>query len=205
MKTTKALLVAAVALAAVTAYTSSAQAQQDVTVNSTVTVQNALELTVAEHLNFGTVVAAGGAGVTSTLAVHPLTNLLTPTNNTPSLFAVIDSADAQAAHITVENAAPGAVLTIEIDTPTPLSYTDPLTSVVTSFNLTGFSTSWNGAPPVTRTPLASWTQTVDALLAVNQLNIGATLSTIAGTTYPIGTDPAVPQVYTGTFDVSFQY
>lgn len=202
MKTTKTFLVAAVALAAVTAYTSSAQAQTEA-VTSTITVQNALALTVVENLNFGMVVAAGDTAAVSTLAIHPGTNALTPANNAPSLFSVIDNADAQAAIITVENGAPSAVLTVEIDNVTDLTYIDPVDGAVT-FEITAFSTIWNGlGAPVVRAEAAPWTQIYDGLLPANQLNIGATLSTVAGEVYPVG--DGTPHVYTGSFDVSFNY
>lgn len=193
MKTTKALYVAALALAAFSAYSTSAQAQTENVVAS-VAVQNTLTITEVDPLNFGVVAAVTGATQTATLTINPTTGVMTAANTAPAIFSVIDNTNASPAQITVEDAADGATINITID-----NVVNP-TFGGASFTLGTWQTSWNGGAAAARTAATPWTQTFSAAFGggVNTLDIGATITSVAATTYGDGT-------YNGNFDVIFSY
>lgn len=195
MKTSLRTSMAAVAIAyTALAFASGAAHAQTENVVASVAVQNTLTITEVDPLNFGVVAAVTGAAQTATLAINPTSGALTPTNNAPALFAIIDNTAATPAQITVEDAADGATINVEID-----NVVNP-TFGGSSFTLAGWSTSWNGGAATARTAATPWTQTFSAAFGggVNTLDIGATITSVAATTYGDGT-------YNGNFDVIFSY
>lgn len=188
----KPVMLAAVVLTALAFSPGSANAQQTENVAATVEVLNALTITEVDPLHFGTVAAiSDGTGI-ATLTIDAATGALaTSTTAAPAVFAVIDSATATRAQITVEDGAVGAVLNFEID-----NVVDPLFGG-NSFTLDGWETSWNGSAVLPRTAAAPFQYTF--VTGVNTLNIGAAISTkTAVATYTDG-------IYAGSFDVVVSY
>lgn len=143
------VLLAAAGAAALAMASGPAHAQTEPVVAS-VDVQNTLTITEVDPLNFGVVAAIAHAANTATLAINPVTGVLTPTNNAPAIFAVIDNTNATPAQITVEDGADGASINITI-----ANVTNPIFGG-NSFALSAWQTSWNGAAAlaaVVATPL----------------------------------------------------
>lgn len=181
--------------AATIVFSTHAQAQTEPVV-ATVTVQNALTITEVDPLDFGTVAVISDAAETATLTINPVTDALsTTTTGAPAVFAVIDSATATAANITVEDAADGAALQIQIN-----NVTNPLYGG-SAFTLTNWTTSWNGGPATGRTVATpfSYVWTSGFASGVNTIDIGAGL--VTQTSVALYADG----LYTGSFDVVFSY
>lgn len=189
----KRVMLAAFGLTAL-GFAGSAQAQTEA-VTATVVVQNTLTTNVVDNMNFGTVAAISDAAQTATLVLNPVTDALTTaTGGGTAVFAVIDNTNVAGANLTIEDAAGGATINVEID-----NVVNPTFGGAT-FTLGTFTTSWNGAAAAARIIGTPWTQTFNAGFGggVNTLDIGATLTTATGATYTDGT-------YPGSFEVSFSY
>lgn len=163
---------------------------QTATVDVDLIVQNNVTLNVSADMNFGTIVAIGDAANVASIAIGADNVLGTPTNNAPAYIAVSNSGLASRGQIEVTDGATGATINVVIN-----AVVDP-TDGTSAFGLASFSTSWNGGAPTARTAATPWTQVLAA--GTNILNIGATLSTVAGQTYANG-------AYDGGFNVVFNY
>ncbi len=175
-----------------------AQAQTE-SVNINLVVQNALTLTETSSLNYGTVVAIGDAGGTKVAtAVMSAAGVLTipASGGGTAVMAIVDSALASAARITVEDGANTATINITITTtlaPTDATHT---------FDVTAYETSWNGGGATAQSSASAFTEIFDSAYSagVNELEIGATIATQTAVTVPYGDAP-----YAGSFDVLFAY
>lgn len=169
---------------------------QTVTVDTDVTIQNTLTLAVAENLDYGVIVAISAAANTASIPVNTA-GVIGPATTTGGLayMAIVDSANAQAAQVTVEDGANAANINVTIN-----NVVDPFLGV-NALTLDLFRTAWNGAAPaaqVINTPfVVSFNSGFNG--GVNTLDIGASLTTqTAVATYPDG-------AYDGGFDVVFSY
>ncbi len=170
---------------------------QSVTVDTDLVVQNALTLAVAVPLNFGTIAAISDGTNTASVTISPGGTLSVATGGAPAYTALIDSALATRARVTVDDGAAGATINVNIPT---VGVVNPVFGG-NAFTLGSFVTSYNGTAPVARTINAPWTQVYDAAYAggLNTLDIGATITT--QTTVATYGDGA----YDGGFDVTFSY
>lgn len=190
----KASMLATVAIAALAFAPSMAQAQTE-PVTATVVVQNTLTITEVDPLDFGTVAAISDAANTANLAIDAATGVLSATTTgAPATFAVIDSTTASQALLTVEDAADGASINIEIN-----NVVNPLFGG-NAFDLTDWETSWNGGAVTARTVATPFAYPFSLIFGTaNELRIGASVETqTAVATYADGT-------YAGSFDVVFSY
>lgn len=187
----KASMLATVAIAALAFAPSMAHAQTE-PVTATVVVQNTLTITEVDPLDFGTVAAISDAANTANLAIDAATGALAATTTGgAAVFAVIDNTTASQAQITVEDAAPGASLVIEIN-----NVVNPLFGG-NAFDLTDWETNWDGGAVTARTVATPFNYTY--LAPIGTLRIGASIETqTAVATYADGT-------YVGSFDVVFSY
>lgn len=170
---------------------------QSITVDTDLVVQNTLTLAVATPLNFGTIAAISDAANTASVTISPGGTLSVATAGAPAYTALIDSALATSARVTVEDGAAGATINVNIPT---VGVVNPIFGG-NAFTLDSFVTSYNGAAPAARVINTPWTQVFDAAYSggVNTLDIGATITTqTAVATYGDG-------AYDGGFDVTFSY
>jgi len=187
----KASMLAAVVFTALAFAPSMAQAQTE-PVTATVEVLNAMTITEVDPLDFGIVAAISDAAQTANLAIDAATGTLAATSTgAPAVFAVIDNTTATRAQITVEDAAPGASLVIEIN-----NVVNPIFGG-NAFLLTDWETNWDGGAVTARTAATPFNYTY--LAPIGTLNIGASVETqTAVATYADG-------IYVGSFDVVFSY
>jgi hypothetical protein len=165
---------------------------QTTPVTATVVVDSTMSVLVVDNMNFGTIAAVGDATNLATLAIDPLTDALTPTNNAPAVIFVVDDTLARAASLTVGDVAEGATINVTID-----NIVDP-TDGTTAFDLGTLQVSWNGAAATPQAEGVSFAVVDVAGGAPNTIDIGATLSTVAGGTYADAT-------YAGGFDLIVAY
>ena len=185
---------AAVGVTALMFSAGNAQAQTE-SVTATVTVQNALTTAVVDNMDFGTIASIAGGGNTASAILNPLTDAVTfSTTGAGAVMAMIDSTNAQGANLTIEDGANGAAIQVTIQNVVP-----PQVGPV-AFTLGTFTTSWNGAAATAATvgTAQPFTFTTAFGGGVNTLDVGATLTNVAGTVY---TD----QAYPGSFEVAFSY
>ncbi len=190
----KPLMLAAVAFAALAFAPSMAQAQTEA-VTATVTVQNTLTTAVVDNMDFGTIAAISSGATTASAILNGVTDVVTTaTGGAPAVVAMIDNTNVQGANLTVEDGAAGAAIQITID-----NVTNP-TFGGSSFTLASFTTSWNGAAAQPAIIGTAFARNFDAVFGggTNTLDIGATLTTTATTTYSDG-------IYPGSFEVTFSY
>lgn len=179
-------------LAAIAAFGMVTEAKaQTATVDVDVSVQNTVTLNVSADMNFGTIVAIGDAAETASIAIGTDDVLGAPaTTGAPAYIAVSNSGAASRGQIEVTDGATGATINLVIN-----NLVQP-TDGTSAFALGTFQTSWNGGAPSAQVVNTPWTRVLAA--GTNILNIGATLSTVAGQTYANG-------AYDGGFDVVFSY
>lgn len=182
---------------------STAQAEE-VSVDASVTVSNAIDLTVNSPLDFGTIAAFANSNTTPDLAtfVMPADPAGTPTITDGDEARIISLIPGSPADVSVAGAAPNTVLTVTT-TAADATLTDPA----------GIAIAPNGFTMGSFTRYAylegngqTFGTTTDATGALG-LNIGATLSTVT----PAGggaADVKVPYgdaTYTGSFEVTINY
>ncbi len=185
------VLMAAVGVSALMLSAGNAQAQVEA-VTATVTVQNALTTAVVDNMDFGTIASITGAANTASAILNPITDAVTfTTTGGTALMAMIDATNAQGANLTIEDGAAGAAIQVTIQNVTP-----PAVGPV-AFALGTWRLSWNGAAAVAAVVATPQPFTFVGA-TTNTLDVGATLTNVAGTVY---TD----QVYPGSFEVAFSY
>ena len=192
----KHLMLAAGALAVLSAAGDASAQTQAVTV--TVNVDNTLTLAAAQNLNFGVIAANRDTTNTATVTVNTAGVGSVASGGAGATTAIINNANIDQAQITVAGGANGATINVYID-----NVVNPVNGPE-SFALAGFTTSYNGGAPASRTAGSgnAWTQTYDSGFGggTNTLDIGATITTTnnATTAYTDGT-------YAGSFNVIFSY
>lgn len=190
---TKVLMVA-LGVSALALSTGTAKAQTEV-VTATVTVQNTLTTDVVDNMDFGTIASLAAAANTASMILNPVTDGYTfSSTGGGAVIAMIDNTSVAAANITVEDGADGAAIQITIDNVTNPNYGG------SNFVLGTWMTSWNGAAQQPATVSASFARNFSVAFGggTNTLDVGATLTNVAGQTYTDG-------VYPGSFEVSFSY
>ncbi len=188
------VLMMALGVSALAFSAGTAQAQTEA-VTATVTVQNTLTTAVVDNMNFGTIASIAPAGNTASIILNPVTDAYTfTTTGGGAVIAMIDNTNVAGANLTVEDGADGAAIQITID-----NVVNP-TFGGASFALGTWTTSWNGAAQQAATIGTTFARNFSAAFGggTNTLDVGATLTNVAGTTYTDG-------VYPGSFEVSFSY
>lgn len=165
-----------------------AHAQSEALTNepTSLTVQNNFSLVQGDPVNFGTyVVIADTAGAnTATLTMNEGTGVVTPVNNAPAMFILVDSSARTRGLYVITSAAPSVTLNVNIA------------------NLNNLTCGGcTGSPPVitlTSVTADDPTPTTDTGGAAN-FRLGAVLTTVAGgNQYTDGT-------YSGDFDLTVSY
>ena len=188
------VLMAAVGVSALMLSAGNAQAQVEA-VTATVTVQNTLTTAVVDNMDFGTIASITGAANTASAILNPVTDAVTfTTTGGTALMAMIDNTSVAAANLTIEDGANGAAIQVTIQNVVP-----PQVGAV-AFTMGTWTASWNGAGAVAMTVGApqAFVFTTAPPGPINTLDVGATLTNVAGTVYS-------DQAYPGSFEVAFSY
>ena len=183
-------------VAAVGVFATKADAQTHA-FTSTIEVSNALTLAHVSDLNFGILAVARAPAATANIAIGTDGALGIPAGTLPAYIAIVDDSAATAAVVDVSGGANGANINVNI----PVAGIIAPVSGASAFALGTWQYSWNGAPNDAIVPGVAEVVVFDSAYTggVNNLSIGATLTTTTGATaYADG-------VYAGSFNVVFSY
>ena len=169
-------------------------AQETVTIG--VTVDNVLDLTVDQNIEFGTVAAYADVDATDDLIIDTGGTIST-TQNTDGFVYVVDNSAAQAGQITIVGAAPNSTLNVH-----PVTTTAP-TDGTSTFTVTDYTTELvGGGTNADITSGTNVTHTADADFATDEvIRIGVHLTTPTS-----GADRLLSDgVYAGAFTIDIGY